>query len=366
MTNARETRTAIARNDAPSLRYVPALDGIRFIAIALVVISHLIAPPFFGGGVGVDVFFVLSGYLITTILMTDISASRLSLKRFYGRRMIRLAPALIITVVVTTPVALALSSQHRDIVIGAVFALLYLTPLTSALLPTPGSWFGHTWSLGLEEYFYLIWPLALIVLFRRFVSWRTAASLVGGVGVLLLALRTAAAPLDADAIGQFRVGGIALGCALAIAMRHGWMVRRPGTILAIGLIAIIGSGFLCQPGIGSGASFLVADLGAAAMIAAISQGAKGPIRSFLDWSPVVYLGKISYELYLIHYPVLAAAEFATHEPARQVAWWVAIVSIGLAAAIHECFAPLQRRLRSALDRKLGITQPRTHRQTAPE
>lgn len=114
MTGNGGTREAIARNVAPPLRYVPALDGIRFIAIALVVASHLLAPPVFGGSVGVDVFFVLSGYLITTILMSDIARSRLSLKRFYGRRMIRLAPALVTAIAVGTPVALAISSDHRD------------------------------------------------------------------------------------------------------------------------------------------------------------------------------------------------------------------------------------------------------------
>lgn len=341
---------AVAGNNAASLVYTPALDGLRCIAIALVIASHIVHPAHFGGDVGVDVFFVLSGYLITTILMSDLAASTLSLVTFSARRMIRLAPALILTVVLTIPIALLISSQHRDVILGGIFALLYLTPITSIIVPTPGSWFGHTWTLGLEEYFYLFWPVVLGWMFRRRLSWRTAASLALGAGILLLVAKNIIDPSHTASAGQFRVGGIAIGCALAIFLRHhSWRHPLRGLVTS-GVAIIVAGAFLANDGLLSTAGYLIADFGAVIAITGVMSGDRSMLRRFLETRPLVYLGRISYEIYLVHYPVLIGATLALGVTPAVVAWWAVPLAIVIGAGMHAGFLPLQRMLRDRLVR----------------
>src|SRR5687768_7437727 len=172
--------------------HYPALDGLRGVSIILVlcVHLHLISPAtsyvFAGGSLGVDVFFVISGFLITSILLNENAKNgHISLANFYARRVLRLFPALVSVVLFTCLVALIVGS----------FSALGITPLRLASVvgyfanwirsyEPPAVWFlAHCWSLAVEEQFYLIWPIVLITLLR-FTSRRTTLTIVTGCIVL--------------------------------------------------------------------------------------------------------------------------------------------------------------------------------------
>src|ERR1700730_15385771 len=147
------------------MRYLPALDGLRAIAVMLVFLFHTGHAA--GGWVGVDIFFVLSGYLITSILLTEHERTGvINLLRFYGRRACRLLPALIIVIGVAVVIAFCLQNKVRDIEIDAVAALFYVLDYRYALMVnlTHATDLAHLWSLSIEEQFYFLWPLTLIIL----------------------------------------------------------------------------------------------------------------------------------------------------------------------------------------------------------
>jgi peptidoglycan/LPS O-acetylase OafA/YrhL len=151
--------------------YLPALDGVRAVAILLVLGQHAPTKPLTDGFVGVTVFFCLSGYLITTLLIRELGSGRIDLRAFYRRRAARLYPALMTVVVVTTVV---LFIARHDLGVGQILppagaALGYLTSLfdwTGHSFATY-DYFNYTWTLSVEEQFYLLWPVALLIGYRR-------------------------------------------------------------------------------------------------------------------------------------------------------------------------------------------------------
>jgi peptidoglycan/LPS O-acetylase OafA/YrhL len=157
------------------LGYIPALGGLRAVAVILVMLAHVGVPGFPGGGLGVDMFFVLSGFLITLLLLEEIdSTGRINVLHFYARRLLRLYPALLLMLLLfavffhilqhTLPHGEGLESA-KDITLAA----LYLTDYAIAFgFENKNSLIAHTWSLAVEEHFYLIWPLALPALKKLF------------------------------------------------------------------------------------------------------------------------------------------------------------------------------------------------------
>ena len=247
--------------------YQPALDGVRGIAVSMVVAFHLGAIPgaraLGGGWLGVDVFFVLSGYLITSLLLHERERSgRVSMKRFYARRVLRLAP-LSVTLVVACLVAGQLTTTISLPFRGAVAILLYYSNFTfirdTALL---GS-LSHCWSLSIEEQFYLVWPTVLVgvvALARR--RARVGLAVVAAAGALAIGVwrrhtwEQAFAPTTVDHVffphgtnhfeawqhffaGSIqRPDGLFIGCLVAVLL-HG---RAPGLALRrlFGLLATVG------------------------------------------------------------------------------------------------------------------------------
>lgn len=187
---------------AAAMRYVPALDGLRALAVTLVFLVHT-TQHFPGGWIGVDIFFVLSGFLITSILVAEHEKTGvISLSRFYMRRACRLLPALVAVVCVSLTLAVWLHSQTHDTVIDAVAALLYLADYRYAFMPGAGvTALMHTWSLSVEEQFYFVWPLLLIALLRwsRRAAFRTTLGLIVLVAVWRgILLCTSAHPFPRD------------------------------------------------------------------------------------------------------------------------------------------------------------------------
>ena len=202
------------------MRYVPALDGLRALAVMLVFLYHRHRLP--GGWVGVDIFFVLSGYLITSILITEQETTGvISLSRFYMRRACRLLPALVIVVCVAVAISVCFHYQRRDTAIDAAAALLYVADYRYALMDHQGTVLGHTWSLSIEEQFYFLWPLLLVVLLTKR-SPRVALIVTLGLIFVVAVWRVFLVATRSQPFSRVyfafdtRVDELLIGCALAI------------------------------------------------------------------------------------------------------------------------------------------------------
>ena len=216
-----QDRGQVQPDSATPLGYVPGLDGLRAIAVTLVIAAHLGIRPLDGGTIGVHIFFVLSGFLITSLLLQEgAQHGNIALGVFYARRALRLLPAMLIVVVATDAyMAIDAGNAVRSSTLTATPSVLFyyanwrwVAHGDSAAL----GWFGHMWSLAVEEQFYLVWPLLLIVVIRG--RWSTKRL----VWVLLLAcaaslgLRTwAATALAGGFFGTPMVAEMLLWGALA-------------------------------------------------------------------------------------------------------------------------------------------------------
>lgn len=314
------------------LGYVPALDGLRAVAITLVVLCHAV-PGFTSGNVGVEVFFVLSGFLITALIARQIKAGGFSRRRFYARRAIRLVPALVVMVVVMTPFALILMGGEPTW-LGAAAALLYFTPFVAATI------FTHTWTLAVEEWFYLLWPLVLGKLFRDRLTLQQAAVLTGSAGVLV----QAAAVISSDSM-IVRPSALLVGSALGLWWLDGGRFARPAEMLVLGVALIVASP-AAGPMLWSPLSYWMAVGGTVLAVGAVASDATGPVMRALEVAPLVAVGVVSYEWYLLHAPMLRLS----YQVWGYGGFWLIVpASLVLAFALHGALAPAQTQLRGRLD-----------------
>jgi peptidoglycan/LPS O-acetylase OafA/YrhL len=323
------TRTATSTISAVSRRtiaYQPALDGTRALAVSAVLLFHGGVSWMSGGYVGVSVFFTLSGYLITSLLLTEHQrAGSINAGAFYTRRARRLLPASLVCIVAVCLMAWAgwfsgVANLKRD-VLGAVFQVFNWVKLGSgesyadltaaqAGLKRP---LDHYWSLAIEEQFYWVWPLAFIGLLALAKRRRIRVLTLVAALTVLSAL---AAPVIANVWGPdaaywatpARICEILAG-ALVACWLHGRAVPRNVAPMApIALSALAAACVLFPDGHGpayEGLMPLVA-AGSAALIVGLQ--AAGPVRSLLSTRPLVALGKISYGVYLYHWPIFILIE----------------------------------------------------------
>jgi peptidoglycan/LPS O-acetylase OafA/YrhL len=307
-----------------------ALDGLRGVAIALVVCVHCFRVPV-DGVVGVDLFFVLSGLLITTILLDARDSGGISLRRFYSRRVRRLMPALVVMLAVFTAVTLAVegASSLRRVVFGDLAGLGFSTNFVVAnsdpnQLPISGA-VMHLWSLGQEEQFYLVWPLALIFLRGR---WLVTVLVVGIVASIAeqIALLFAGAPTQRIEFGpDTRSTAILFGCLLALALRsRAWGFVAKAARVSLPLSAVIFFFVAFAPlGRGLYLGFLpLFCIATAAIVAWALEMSPAP----LTFRPLVGLGRISYSLYLWHMPILLAIGWHASLAGRSAAAALSLVA----------------------------------------
>lgn len=298
-------------------RYRPDIDGLRAVAVVGVVLYHAGVPGLTGGFVGVDVFFVISGFLITGLLAEEVRQERFSMLGFYDRRMRRLLPALLSVLATSTGAALLmlppgeLTSYARTLVSTLSFWSNIRFWLDTDYFGAPASAkpLLHTWSLAVEEQFYLIWPPLLALLLRR---WpHRAAGALGGLTLASLALaqwQVWHEPEAAFYLLPARVCELGIGavCAVLPPQRVGRTTRAAGGLL--GLAAIVGAMlWLDASSPFPGLSAMLPCLGTAAVIMA---GSDTPSSRLLGWRPVVAVGLASYSLYLWHWPILVFGRLA--------------------------------------------------------
>lgn len=344
--------TQPARRRRPA--HVPALDGVRGVALAAVLLYH--AGRLRGGYLGVDLFFVLSGYLITTLLLLGWRADRrVDLRRFWARRVRRLLPALVMVLVAVGIFAavVALPVERRDIRWDGLATLGYVanwrTILAggdywhSALAPSP---LQHTWSLAIEEQFYVLWPIVV----AGVLAWRRSAEAVLAVAAglaalsvaLVLGLHVAGASDSRLYLGtDTRIAAILFGATYAAIRFRTGPARSPthrsvleiagvagAAILALAWLRLDGSSPLLYTGGLTGCS-----LAGAAVVAATAERRPLLVGRVLGVAPLRALGIISYGAYLWHWPIyLVLTESRTGLGGWPLAGLRIVVTLVVAAA----------------------------------
>jgi peptidoglycan/LPS O-acetylase OafA/YrhL len=307
-----------------SASYLPGIDGLRAIAVLSVMLYHLKSEILVGGFVGVDVFFVISGYVVAKSILGQrfISLKELLLY-FYARRFIRVVPALVLMLLVGSVLTVAfipdawLSEVNRT---TAFYAFFGLSNVRLALLDdyfgprTDFNPFVHTWSLGVEEQFYLIFPF--IVAATVLPPYRKKPALVTALALTVASLVTSAAFTGKYPVFSFfQIPGRfwELGIGLLLALTEPRWVKsidgvKPSALTLFGLISLsfLGLSFaFCDEKNFPFPWALVPVISTAALLAIVSARRHTVISAILSMPPLVFLGLISYSLYLWHWPIYA-------------------------------------------------------------
>lgn len=317
------------------LRHVPALDGLRGIAVLLVVLYHGPWPGVSGGFVGVDLFFVLSGFLITRLLIDEWARSgTIGLRAFYRRRAIRLLPAVLFLVVAVWLLAALFDAPMIEDDLGprTGWALSYVANWHSVVTRTHGGVFGHLWSLSVEEQFYVVWPVVVAVgLRRRGLRFVQHTAVIGAVGTAAIAAARAwaGAPGIAIYFSTESHGAVLLLAGSALGAFPGW---RPPPEVARLLVLAGMAGLMMLAIIPDRHGVLHAPAGyvpiAAVSLALVAGVVALPQISALECRPLTRIGAVSYGIYLWHVPMFRfAADIA---PSSAAALGLLFTSIGVA------------------------------------
>jgi peptidoglycan/LPS O-acetylase OafA/YrhL len=334
--------------------YRKDIDGLRGIAVLSVVFFHAFPQWIRGGFIGVDIFFVISGYLISAIIFRSLEQRTFSLGEFYERRVIRLFPALFIVLgsVLVFGWFSLLGSEYKQLGSYAVAGALFFSNLLSW---REAGYFDahadekpllHLWSLGVEEQFYLIWPLALVFLFRRSHNFVIFVGVVALLSFMVNILELGSFPVATFYSPFSRFFELMVGAAIAclgsfskLAGNHSEMSLRcsgvRGNLMSAGGFLAIATGLILIDASREFPGFwvLLPTIGAALLIQA---GHLAWInRYILTWRPLVWVGLISYPLYLWHWPLLSFARIIEGgTPSREVRFLCVLAAMLFAWATY--------------------------------
>lgn len=321
--NLVNTNVRVAERAAPfRLGYRPALDGLRGVAILAVLAihtHHVIGWPLLrGGNIGVDIFFVLSGFLITALLLEEWQhVGSISLKGFYWRRALRLGPALLVLLAVMYAFAGVFLApvEANETKRALPIAFVYASDLALAFFNIPLGALQHTWSLAIEEHFYLVWPLLLLAGLKLGISKRWLLLITLLLAVASMIQRATLHQLGAPPVRTYygidtRADALLIGCAAAMAVTWGMLRSNHVRLLLIPASLLI---VLCLIATDYASPFMhlggfTALAGAAAVLVVNSVlSPSSQLTGLFEARPLVWVGRISYGLYLWHYLVFKAA-----------------------------------------------------------
>lgn len=330
--------------------YRPDIDGIRAVAVILVVVFHYFPAAAPGGYVGVDVFFVISGYLITGIIAREVESGSFTFREFYSRRIRRIFPALAIVLAATFVMAWRwllpdeFVSFGQTLIGGATFAANFVLLNQSGYFDTSAHLkpLLHLWSLGIEEQFYIVWPIIIIAV-RRFRASLTGTVMVLLVGPFSLSVwMIATDPVPTFYLPFTRAWELMVGSALAVApvsilYRTSDNARSVAGVGLIAAAAVLLNARMPFPGWLA----LMPTIGAALLISSPNAWIN---RSVLAHPCAVYVGLISYPLYLWHWPLITFANITSPEGVPTIERvGLILFSVFLSTATYHL---VERRLRS--------------------
>jgi peptidoglycan/LPS O-acetylase OafA/YrhL len=314
--------------------YRPEVDGLRSVAVLPVIAYHAGFAAIPGGFAGVDVFFVISGFLITGIIAEELEAGRFSLGRFYERRARRILPALFAMMLPTLAIAwlVMVPYQLEDLAQSVVATLLFVSNI---LFWLEADYFAveasskpllHTWSLAVEEQFYVVMPLLLAMLYRIDRRVVIPVLVVGAIASFGLALTYGqTAPSATFFLIQFRAWELLVGSLAALWMRLASPAPNPW-YAGIGLVAVATSFFVVtENALWPGPLTLLSVLGTAALLLFVRSDVG--VGRLLAWEPIRFVGLISYSLYLWHLPPLVFLHIAYFD---DIPLWATLSAVAFA------------------------------------
>ncbi|MGJ0117889.1 acyltransferase family protein [Williamsia sp. MIQD14] len=357
MHNSLVDRETVPINSTPrGITYRPDIEGLRAVAVLAVVLFHCSVPHMLGGYVGVDTFFVISGFLITSLIMAEVSRTgRFSFAGFYARRAKRLLPAAALVIVLSSVAALVIlpTLTTYKATFDFLSAILYIA--NWRLIAQGNDYLGggqadtnlilHFWSLAVEEQFYLVWPalvVAVTLLARVLRMSRPTAVLavtiaaVSGASYISGAVLTASNPSLAYMATYTRVWQFGVGALLALSAPFVLERVRPRTLSLVGIIGVFGLGWAvvtfdsttAYPG-------WIAAVPTLAVVGIIASGPRSVVGRGLGTAPLRLIGRWSYPFYLWHWPVLVLAEAQFGELSWTAKLLLMAPALALAAATHE-------------------------------
>ena len=323
MTNEEgEPETIVGNANKGKFGYIPALDGIRAFAVIVVMMYHARFAK--GGFIGVDIFFVLSGFLITSLLVREFdSQHRVDLRKFYLRRVLRLAPALVLFLAIFVSLSMFFlgANQSRSNLIETFIALFYLSNWAWAFQIHPPQFLAHTWSLSIEEQFYILWPFILIGLLRFTRSRRGVVVVVTVLALSSTLLRVFLAIEGSSVIRLYngldtRADALLIGSLFGIIMssnsisdHHHYQFESFLKFIApLSFIALVS---FCIFANDQNIQFYywqlsTVELLTAVIILDVFVSTKSVVTQMLTFKPFVWIGSISYGLYLWHFVIYKA------------------------------------------------------------
>jgi peptidoglycan/LPS O-acetylase OafA/YrhL len=362
---------------APSSGFRPDIEGLRAVAVTLVVLSHAGIATFAGGYIGVDVFFVISGFLITTLLVKELGRTgTISLPGFYARRATRLLPASTMVLVATLAASWLWlpSTRFPSISTDALFSTFYginwrlaaegTDYLNATAAPSP---LQHLWSLAVEEQFYLVWPLLLLAIW----AWRRGTSHRIPIAVALAAMAVASLAVSIRQTesaapwayfgAHTRAFELAIGALVAIGAAACARIPKVVSIVATwaGLTAVVAAAVVFDDHTAfPGSAALLPVLGTAATIAGGTAAARGGAGMLLGTWPFRQIGKFSYGWYLWHWPALMIGPAALgRPPSLELNLALAVAALGLSVVTYHLVEnPIRThpRLKARPARGLGL------------
>ncbi len=363
MTPAAPAAGRAPRAHGPARAYRPDIDGLRAVAVLAVLLFHCGVPGFPGGFVGVDVFFVISGFLITGQIAADIDAGRMSIARFYDRRIRRIVPALFVTLVLTAAASAALLLPSYLVAMSSALVSAAASVSNIYFWRMAGDYFApttafqpllHTWSLSVEEQFYLFIPVLMMVGARPLRGrWVLLFAPLCLASFALSVFATSAAPVPNFYLLPTRAWEFGLGALVATtqlpAITRRWMAEA---VAAAALVLLLLPVFLFDqatpfPGLNA----LWPCLGTALLIH-VGRTARPTVTVVLGARPCVAVGLISYSLYLVHWPIVSLLRYRAVAPldgAQIVA--VLVASFVLATLLWRFVEQPFRRPAAALTRR---------------